>query len=47
MNFLWVRVGSLHDQMLFQRQNVRDKTNMTAGELLSHIFKAARDLTRK
>lgn len=42
-----VRVGSLHDQMLFSETKRESKTNMTAGEQLSHIFKAARDLTRK
>ena len=42
-----VRVGSLHDQMLFSETKRESKTNMTAGEQLSHIFKVARDLTRK
>ena len=45
--FFMVRVGSLHDQMLFSETKRESKTNMTAGEQLSHIFKAARDLTRK
>lgn len=45
--FFMVRVGSLHDQMLFSETKREIKTNMTAGEQLSHIFKAARDLTRK
>lgn len=45
--FFIVRVGSLHDQMLFSETKRESKTNMTAGEQLSHIFKAARDLTRK
>ena len=45
--FFMVRVGSLHDQMLFSETKLESKTNMTAGEQLSHIFKAARDLTRK
>ena len=45
--FFMVRVGSLHDQMLFSETKCESKTNMTAGEQLSHIFKAARDLTRK
>ena len=33
--------------MLFSETKRESKTNMTAGEQLSHIFKAARDLTRK
>lgn len=45
--FFMVRVGSLHDQMLFSETKRESKTNMTAEEQLSHIFKAARDLTRK
>lgn len=45
--FFMVRVGSLHDQMLFSETKRESKTNMTAGEQLSHIFKVARDLTRK
>lgn len=45
--FFMVRVGSLHDQMLFSETKRESKTNMTAVEQLSHIFKAARDLTRK
>ena len=45
--FFMVRVGSLHDQMLFSETKRESKTNMTAGEQLSNIFKAARDLTRK
>lgn len=45
--FFMVRVGSLHEQMLFSETKRESKTNMTAGEQLSHIFKAARDLTRK
>ena len=45
--FFMVRVGSLHDQRLFAETKRESKTNMTAGEQLSHIFKAARDLTRK
>ena len=45
--FFMVRVGSLHDQMLFSETKRESKTNMTAGEQLSHIFKAARDMTRK
>ena len=45
--FFMVRVGSLHDKMLFSETKRESKTNMTAGEQLSHIFKAARDLTRK
>lgn len=45
--FFMVRVGSLHYQMLFSETKRESKTNMTAGEQLSHIFKAARDLTRK
>ena len=45
--FFMVCVGSLHDQMLFSETKRESKTNMTAGEQLSHIFKAARDLTRK
>lgn len=45
--FFMVRVGSLHDQMLFSETKRESKTNMTAGEQLSHIFKEARDLTRK
>lgn len=45
--FFMVRVGSLHDQMLFSETKRESKTNMTAGEQLSHIFKAARALTRK
>ena len=45
--FFMVRVGSLHDQMLFSEPKRESKTNMTAGEQRSHIFKAARDLTRK
>ena len=45
--FFMVRVGSLHDQMLFSETKRESKTNITAGEQLRHIFKAARDLTRK
>ena len=45
--FFMVRVGSLHDQMLFSETKRESKTNMTAGEQLSHIFKVARALTRK
>lgn len=45
--FFMVRVGSLHDQMFFSETKRESKTNMTAGEQLSHIFKEARDLTRK
>ena len=45
--FFMVRVGSLQDQRLFSETKRESKTNMTAGEQLSHIFKAARDLTRK
>lgn len=45
--FFMVRVGSLYDQMLFDKEKMDNKTNMTAKEQLTHIFKAARDLTRK
>ena len=45
--FFMVRVGSLHDQMIFSDSKRENKTNMTAEEQLDHIFKAARDLTRK
>lgn len=45
--FFMVRVGSLHDQMNFSEAKRENKTRMTAEEQLEHIFKAARDLTRK
>ena len=45
--FFMVRVGTLHDQMLFSDNKIDNKTKMTAKEQLTHIFKSARELTRK
>lgn len=45
--FFMVRVGSLHDQMLLCDLERDNKTNMTAKEQLTHIFKAARELSGK
>lgn len=45
--FFMVRVGSLHDQMIVSENMKDNKTGMTAQEQLHHIFKTARDLTRK
>ena len=45
--FFMVRVGSLYDQMLFSQDKSDNKTNMTAKEQLTTIFKESRDLTRK
>lgn len=45
--FFMVRVGSLHDQMIVSENTKDNKTGMTAQEQLHHIFKTARDLTRK
>lgn len=45
--FFMVRVGSLHDQMIVSENTRDNKTGMTAQEQLHHIFKTARDLTRK
>lgn len=45
--FFMVRVGSLYDQMVFSQDKSDNKTNMTAKEQLTAIFKESRDLTRK
>ncbi len=45
--FFMVRVGSLHDQMIISENAKDNKTGMTAQEQLHHIFKNARELTRK
>lgn len=45
--FFMVRVGSLHDQMIFSESARENKTELTAREQLEHIFKASRELTRK
>lgn len=45
--FFMVRVGSLHDQALVSPNDRDNKTKMTAQEQLKHIFKFARELTRK
>lgn len=45
--FFMVRVGSLYDQMRFSQDKSDNKTNMTAKEQLTAIFKESRELTRK
>ncbi len=45
--FFMVRVGSLYDQMLVSKDRRDNKTQMTAREQLTHIFKTARTLSRK
>ncbi len=45
--FFMVRVGSLLDQMLVSGSVRDNKTNMTSREQLAHIFRAARELSRK
>ncbi len=42
--FFMIRVGSLHDKMMFDRKDRENKTNMTAKEQLSEIAKRVRKL---
>lgn len=42
--FFMIRVGSLHDKMMFDRKDRENKTNMTAKEQLSAIAKSVRKL---
>ena len=42
--FFMIRVGSLHDKMLFDSKDTENKTNMTAKEQLSAIAKQVKKL---
>ena len=42
--FFMVRVGSLYDQMLLDKNQRENKTNMTSAEQLDAIFKKVREL---
>ena len=42
--FFMIRVGSLHDKMLFDSKDTENKTNMTAKEQLSEIAKRVKQL---
>ncbi len=42
--FFMIRVGSLHDKMMFDRKDRENKTNMTAKEQLTAIAKSVRKL---
>ena len=42
--FFMIRVGSLHDKMLFDSKDTENKTNMTAKEQLVEIAKRVKQL---
>ncbi|MBR6569867.1 MAG: polyphosphate kinase 1 [Clostridia bacterium] len=42
--FFMVRIGSLHDQMLLDKESRENKTNMTPGEQLTAALKRIREL---
>ena len=45
--FFMVRIGSLHDQMLLDREARENKTNMTPGEQLEAALERIRELCRR
>lgn len=45
--FFMVRVGSIYDQMLVSETERENKTNMTAKEQLTNIFKNTKSLLKK
>ena len=45
--FFMVRIGSLHDQMLLDRESRENKTNMTPGEQIDAALERVRALCRR